>query len=811
VSECPANGHCFYSKILAPTVEWHLSVPGGNCDATCVSIGGECNPDYIFPGNEASVLTAALETGVACAKVADRCDMGETPLFLASSGTCAYCSNGNHPGHTEDARTATPVCQRRWGDRERFCPCSHVVDSTVSPSIAPTSGKRVEKCLVANSDDSNRPLCYVDSAYVDTCSNKGCNGCCGSQCSWVSTYCNEADGIVAACPSGYTQVGTLSDNNDIAGAGLGQSHENSIEECKNLCEDTPDCVAFMYGGYTAEGDSTLCELSAFVTPDNNWGSNFRFCRKTVKCLMVNPDNQNRPLCYVNDVHVDTCSNNGCKGCCGSQCSWISKYCPLPTDPTASPTSSIPTAIPSVSPSIAPRSVCDPYSQQECEAAARKLGLQLGGNGYDFAGDYGTKGCYAYISGTYAEMAFYGTGGSKSEMTTTLESPKFRLVNRDCDSFLEAQQGLCRDVDGKWPSWGWASDRSSQIVARAECLAEPLCSGYAQTWQGQWQFYCQNSAPEGTCTVAGNGGKAVVEGNGSNEGPCYIRNQVGYPIADFSQVNLDGIQASKLTGTTLDDDTIIFRWINDEYFKMVLTDLTGSVLQEGYVSEDSADWRDPSTWENIAGFYRIENFQPAENLDGTQASGVVGIPLDDESNYLHNVVEENAEGVGGWGGSCTCPDGSVYQVGDNYDHCGTLACIGGVSGECHRIHGDWSYQRVTCGVVPPADDKAFVQGPKTGCEFGYVQPATAEECQAVAQANGVKYWGGGGAGHSSAADPRGCIYRTPDRDIYFNTHSTGSTNRGDRRTVCVEVESDFVGNSRRLLDADGGSRAHLRKM
>jgi len=302
--------------------------------------------------------------------------------------------------------------------------------------------------------------------------------------------------------------------------------------------------------------------------------------------------------------------------------------------------------------------------------------------------------------------------------------------------------------------------------------------------------------------------------GQDENTCNFRavpNTGCHPIADFSQVNLDGIQASKLTGTTLDDDTIIFRWINDEYFKMVLTDLTGSVLQEGYVSEDSADWRDPSTWENIAGFYRIENFQPAENLDGTQASGVVGIPLDDESNYLHNVVEENAEGVGGWGGSCTCPDGSVYQVGDNYDHCGTLACIGGVSGECHRIHGDWSYQRVTCGVVPPADDKAFVQGPKTGCEFGYVQPATAEECQAVAQANGVKYWGGGGAGHSSAADPRGCIYRTPDRDIYFNTHSTGSTNRGDRRTVCVEVESDFVGNSRRLLDADGGSRAHLRKM
>merc|ERR1711879_173010 len=58
------------------------------------------------------------------------------------------------------------------------------------------------------------------------------------------------------------------------------------------------------------------------------------------------------------------------------------------------------------------------------------------------------------------------------------------------------------------------------------------------------------------------------------------------------------------------------------------------------------------------------------------------------------------------------------------------------------------------------------------------------CREVAIANGVRYWGGNG--HSSGADPKGCIYRTPDKDIYFNTHSTGSTSRGDRRTVCVAI-------------------------
>jgi len=67
------------------------------------------------------------------------------------------------------------------------------------------------------------------------------------------------------------------------------------------------------------------------------------------------------------------------------------------------------------------------------------------------------------------------------------------------------------------------------------------------------------------------------------------------------------------------------------------------------------------------------------------------------NTLDNIVEENAPGVGGWGGSCTCPDGSVYQVGDNFDSCGSLACVGGVSGTCNRRHGEWSRRKVTCGA------------------------------------------------------------------------------------------------------------------
>ena len=40
-----------------------------------------------------------------------------------------------------------------------------------------------------------------------------------------------------------------------------------------------------------------------------------------------------------------------------------------------------------------------------------------------------------------------------------------------------------------------------------------------------------------------------------------------------------------------------------------------------------------------------------------------------------------EVIGAWGGTCTCPDGEIFFVGDLLDACKTIACVGGVSGEC----------------------------------------------------------------------------------------------------------------------------------
>merc|ERR1712216_317429 len=59
--------------------------------------------------------------------------------------------------------------------------------------------------------------------------------------------------------------------------------------------------------------------------------------------------------------------------------------------------------------------------------------------------------------------------------------------------------------------------------------------------------------------------------------------------------------------------------------------------------------------------------------------------------------KTVEGIGGWGGKCTCPNGEVYEVGDNNNACGSLACIGGTSGSCERQYkSERAGKRATCG-------------------------------------------------------------------------------------------------------------------
>ena len=62
--------------------------------------------------------------------------------------------------------------------------------------------------------------------------------------------------------------------------------------------------------------------------------------------------------------------------------------------------------------------------------AASAGFALGGAGYAFASDYSTKGLYYYTSGTYKNMAFFGTGGTAAQQSAPVSPPKARISTSD---------------------------------------------------------------------------------------------------------------------------------------------------------------------------------------------------------------------------------------------------------------------------------------------------------------------------------------------------------------------------------------------
>ena len=76
--------------------------------------------------------------------------------------------------------------------------------------------------------------------------------------------------------------------------------------------------------------------------------------------------------------------------------------------------------------LTPGASCNPCTTvATCEDTANFLGLALGTAVYPFAGSYTIRGCYYYATGQYANTAFFGTGGSISQMRSTLGSDTFR--------------------------------------------------------------------------------------------------------------------------------------------------------------------------------------------------------------------------------------------------------------------------------------------------------------------------------------------------------------------------------------------------
>ena len=64
---------------------------------------------------------------------------------------------------------------------------------------------------------------------------------------------------------------------------------------------------------------------------------------------------------------------------------------------------------------------------------------------------------------------------------------------------------------------------------------------------------------------------------------------------------------------------------------------------------------------------------------------------------NNKVQENFDGIGKNGGTCRCPDGEEYEVGENESEGGVLACENGVSDGGIDLNGNgaWSHRKVIC--------------------------------------------------------------------------------------------------------------------
>ena len=147
--------------------------------------------------------------------------------------------------------------------------------------------------------------------------------------------------------------------------------------------------------------------------------------------------------------------------------------------------------------------------------------------------------------------------------------------------------------------------------------------------------------------------------------------------------LQGQAASSSCGADWCDQTSSTCAVSDT-FKI------GGAWNEGQLTLST----DGSTITGAWGLGSTATFTGTLNAVGSTGSESGTIILPD--NYRKD------DSAGGWGGFCTCPNGNIYEVGDNNDSCGSIACEGGSSSSCSdQISSLSSGMKVTCGAETTA--------------------------------------------------------------------------------------------------------------
>jgi len=136
----------------------------------------------------------------------------------------------------------------------------------------------------------------------------------------------------------------------------------------------------------------------------------------------------------------------------------------------------------------------------------------------------------------------------------------------------------------------------------------------------------------------------------------------------------------------------------------------SPIRAAYIDYLEGPDRDRPSWDQLTALVAVRGVDGVDGLRECQdcvGANQFNADTNDCWNVWHphkeewetlsgnNTVEVDLA-VGLWGGSCTCPDGQVYQVGDEGNMCGSLACYGGTSGPCiQQISDSWANKKANC--------------------------------------------------------------------------------------------------------------------
>merc|ERR550534_3124898 len=88
------------------------------------------------------------------------------------------------------------------------------------------------------------------------------------------------------CPSGYDQIGTMTENNDIGGYGMAGSSPqiiNTVDECATICDASNECLSFTWGWggsdvFNANGEGRCIWYNSGI-PNRDDNRNVLFCAR----------------------------------------------------------------------------------------------------------------------------------------------------------------------------------------------------------------------------------------------------------------------------------------------------------------------------------------------------------------------------------------------------------------------------------------------------------------------------------------------------------------------------------------------------